>query len=218
MILLHKVHKRYPDGNVHALRGLDLEVSSGEMIAVMGPSGCGKSTLLHILASLDRPTSGAVKVFGHDLADGVDLVHFRSHVVGLVFQAHYLFPTLTAAENVELPLYEHRMTAAARRRRALSLLERVGLAAEAGRLPRHLSGGQRQRVAIARALAGAPRLLLADEPTGALDTATRDEVMRLLRSFNREEGTTCLIVTHDPEVAAFCHRTVRMRDGQVVSV
>ena len=215
MIRLCDVHKRYPDGNVHALRGVDLQIAPAEMVAVMGPSGCGKSTLLNLMGALDTPTSGRVEVFGHPVAAELDVASFRSRVVGFVFQSHLLFPTLTAAENVELPLIEHPMRRRDRRRRALDLLEQVGLGDRAATLPKHLSGGQRQRVAIARALAGQPQAVLADEPTGALDSATRDEVMRLLQRFNQKLGTTFVIVTHDPEVAAFCSRTIRLKDGQI---
>jgi putative ABC transport system ATP-binding protein len=217
MIEVRSLHKRYTDGNVHALRGVDLTIRPGEMVAIMGTSGCGKSTLLNLIGSLDRPTSGEVHVFGHAVDDRLDLVHFRSHLIGFIFQTHLLFPTLTAAENTALPLYEHRMGRRERRERAAALLQAVGLGDKVDQLPKNLSGGQRQRVAVARALAGNPKLVLADEPTGALDSTTRDEIMRLMQRFNQTEGTTFLIVTHDPEVAQFCHRTIRMRDGQVVN-
>lgn len=217
MIELRSVEKVYPDGNVHALRGIDLTIQPGEMVALMGPSGCGKSTLLNLIGSLDMPTKGSLQVFGHKLDERLDLVIYRSRVVSFIFQAHNLLPTLTAAENVELPLYEHRMSRQERRERAIELLERVGLGDRIDQLPKNLSGGQRQRVAIARALAPRPQVVLADEPTGALDSATRDEVMALLAQFNQELGVTFLIVTHDPEVASFCHRTLRLRDGRVTT-
>jgi ABC-type lipoprotein export system ATPase subunit len=206
----------YGDGaEVRALDGVDLRVARGELLAVMGPSGSGKSTLLNILGALDRPTAGRVVVNGTDLARLEDEDAFRSTTVGFVFQLHNLLPTLTARENVEVPMLG-RLAAEARRPRADELLGLVGLADRAGHLPGELSGGQRQRVAVARALANEPPLILADEPTGNLDTAAGRELMVLLRQLNRTKGTTFVVVTHDHAVARQTNRVVVMQDGKIV--
>ncbi|MBN1402144.1 MAG: ABC transporter ATP-binding protein [Anaerolineae bacterium] len=201
---------------VRALDDVNLEIAAGDMVAVMGPSGSGKSTLLNMLGALDVPTSGRVIVNGQDLAQIRNLDHFRSQAVGFVFQMHNLIPTLTALENVEVPLRGQRMGARERRRRGRALLALVGLSDRERHLPSQLSGGQRQRVAIARALANDPKLILADEPTGNLDTASGGELMDLLVSLNREHGATILIVTHDREVARRTRRILSMQDGRIV--
>ncbi len=206
---------------VQALQGLDLHVDKGEMIAVVGPSGAGKSTLLSILAGADTPTAGAVRVAGWDLTrmTGSERVAYRRGVVGLVQQqtSRNLIPYLTAADNVAVPLglaaYPRRLRAA----RAAELLDRVGVAHCAGRLPRQLSGGEQQRVAIAVALANDPPLLLADEPTGELDTATSHEIFDTLRAASTEAGVTVVVVTHDPTVSGQVGRTVSIRDGRTSS-
>lgn len=209
--------KTYGDSvKIHALDRVSLLVKEGEMVAVMGPSGCGKSTLLNMLGALDKPTSGAVYIDGRDLARERDLDRFRSRTVGFVFQMHNLIPTLTAQENVEVPLRGRGASHGARRQRAKGLLELVGLAERAHSLPSQLSGGQRQRVAVARALANEPRLILADEPTGNLDSASGEEVLRLLLTLNRERNTTILLVTHDRHVARSASRIVSMSDGRIV--
>jgi ABC-type lipoprotein export system ATPase subunit len=208
--------KIYGEGvQVRALDGVDLCVRRGELIAIVGPSGSGKSTLLNMLGALDRPTAGQVIVGGVDLARVRDIDRFRNRTVGFIFQTHNLIPTLTASENVEVPMYEAGLRAAARRARAAELLELVGLARRAQFMPNQLSGGERQRVAIARALANRPAIVLADEPTGNLDTQNTNEIMDLLDDLNRTQGTTLLIVTHNHEVAQRARRVITFRDGQV---
>lgn len=209
--------KVYGDGDaVRALDGVTLTIRAGEFVAVMGPSGSGKSTLLNILGALDRPTSGVCRVSGQDLARVKDLDRFRSKTVGFVFQLHNLIPTLTAVENVEVPLYEESISTASRRQRAEEVLGLVGLADRLHFLPNQLSGGQRQRVAIARSLANRPSLVLADEPTGNLDSKSTDEIMDLMRRLNRDYGTTFVVVTHNPAVARTADRIVSLRDGRVL--
>jgi putative ABC transport system ATP-binding protein len=207
------VTRVYP-GQVNALAGVDLAVEYGETVAITGPSGCGKSTLLHLLAGIDTPTSGSVTVAGKDLAHLHDLSGFRRTKVGLVFQFHDLLPKLSAVANVELPMFGAHKSARQRRARALELLAEVDLAHCARRLPTELSGGERQRVAIARALANEPEILLADEPTGSLDSASTERFLELLERLG-SEGRTIIMVTHAAEVAAHAHRIVDMRDGKI---
>jgi ABC-type lipoprotein export system ATPase subunit len=209
--------KVYGDGDaVRALDGVSIQIRSGEFVAIMGPSGSGKSTLLNILGALDRPSAGVCRVAGKDLSKVKDLDRFRSRTVGFVFQLHNLIPTLSAVENVEIPLYEENMTERARRDRAEELLGLVGLSDRLHFLPNQLSGGQRQRVAIARSLANHPTLVLADEPTGNLDSHSTDEIMDLLRQLNRDRGVTFVVVTHNPAVARAADRIITFRDGKVV--
>jgi ABC-type lipoprotein export system ATPase subunit len=204
------------DHGVRALDAATLRICAGEFVAIMGPSGSGKSTLLNIVGALDRPTSGICRVNGQDLSQVRNLDRFRSKAVGFVFQLHNLIPTMTAVENVEIPLYEERMSEAARRKRAGHLLESVALGDHLHSLPSQLSGGERQRVAIARALANNPSLILADEPTGNLDSKSTDDIMDLLRQLNREQGTTFVVVTHNPAVARAADRIITLRDGRIV--
>jgi len=204
------------NGTVPALRGVNLTVREREFLAVMGPSGSGKSTLLHLIGALDRPTSGEIHVAGVRLAAVRDLDSFRSRMVGFVFQLHNLIPTLTALENIEVPMHVGPLSRRARRERAEGLLALVGLDDRADHLPARLSGGERQRVAIARALANAPRLLLADEPSGNLDSASGAEVVAAFRRLNREQRTTVLIVTHDPAIARATDRIVLLHDGKIL--
>lgn len=206
----------YDNGAVRALDGVSLTIHAGEFVAVMGPSGSGKSTLLNLLGALDRPTSGVCRVAGQDLMHVKDLDRFRSKTVGFVFQLHNLIPTLTAVENIEIPMQEERMSDSARRKRAEELLRVVGLGDRMHFMPGQMSGGQRQRVAIARALANRPSLVLADEPTGNLDSKSTDEIMDLLRDLNREQGTTFVVVTHNPAVARAADRIVTLRDGHIL--
>jgi putative ABC transport system ATP-binding protein len=205
------------EGAVRALDGVDLEMAAGETLAVMGPSGCGKSTLLHLLGGLERPSSGEVWLAGRRI-DGLSekaLARMRRQAIGFVFQAFHLMDELTALENVELPALLAGRSPRAARRRAMELLERVSLADRRGHLPSALSGGQRQRVAIARALSNEPLVVLADEPTGNLDSTAALDVLRLLDSL-RAAGQTLLIVTHDERIAATADRLISMRDGTFV--
>jgi len=208
--------KTYGDGGeVRALDGVTLTMRAGEFVAIVGPSGSGKSTLLNLLGALDRPTSGDVIINGVSLAKVRDLDHFRSQTIGFIFQMHNLIPTLTARENVEVPIYESRLSGGKRRARAQELLRLVGLSERMNFLPGQLSGGERQRVAIARALANQPAILLADEPTGNLDSKTTAEIMTLLSELNRTQGTTVIVVTHNSQVANVAGRIVTFRDGQI---
>lgn len=211
--------RRYKMGDafVDALRGVDLTIRRGESVALVGPSGSGKSTVLNLIGGLDRPTNGQVWIDGVELSatDERTLTRHRRQHVGFVFQTFNLLPRLTAEENVALPLMFSGVPHKERLGRARALLERMGLGRRLSHRPSQLSGGEQQRVAIARALVGQPALLLADEPTGNLDTTTGAEIMALLRELNQESQLTLLVVTHDPEVAAFADRVVRLRDGRV---
>jgi ABC-type lipoprotein export system ATPase subunit len=205
------------EGLVRAVDEVDLDVSSGEALAIMGPSGCGKSTLLHLLGGLDRPSAGELSLGGRriDWLSERDLAQLRRHEVGFVFQAYHLMDELTAQENVELPALLAGQSPRTARQRARELLAQVGLADRAGHLPSALSGGQRQRVAIARALANEPQLVLADEPTGNLDSAATLEVLRLFEDLHLA-GLTLVVVTHDERIAATADRLISMRDGAFV--
>ncbi len=205
------------DQVVHALDGVDLAVQPGEFLAIMGPSGSGKSTLLYLLGGLDRPTGGEIWVNGREIAglDENDLATYRGKEIGFVFQAFHLVATMTALQNVEFPMIFNRVAPSVRREQAKKMLERVGLQERMAHNPTELSGGQQQRVAIARALANDPRIILADEPTGNLDTHTGQEVMNLLTRLNREEGRTLVIVSHDPSVTQYATRAIHLLDGKI---
>ena len=213
------LRRRYLMGRepVDALAGVDFEVRPGEFIALVGPSGSGKSTLLNLIGGLDRPTGGEIWVDGLELGKASDkrLVHYRRERVGFIFQSFNLLPTRTAVENVEVPLMLAGVGRRARRERALMLLERVGLGKRAGHKPNELSGGEQQRVAVARSLANDPMLVLADEPTGNLDSKTGAEILGLLEDVLRREGRALVLVTHDPGVAAHADRIIHLRDGAI---
>lgn len=218
--LIHTVNltKTYGSGetSVHALDDVTVTVNAGEFVAIMGPSGCGKSTLLNMLGALDQPTTGEVWVAGENLARLKNVDKFRAQTIGFIFQLHNLLPTLTALENVEVPMIGQVGNRNARIERARHLLTVVGLGTRANHLPSQLSGGQRQRVAIARSLANQPKLLLADEPTGALDSQSGAEILTLLADLNQQQGTTIAVVTHDRQVAQATQRILRMKDGRVI--
>lgn len=202
---------------VHALRGLSVKIAPGEIIAIMGPSGSGKSTLMNILGCLDRPTSGEYSLNGESVAHMSDdqLAEIRNRGVGFVFQSFNLLPRATALANVELPMRYSALNGRDRRQVATEALEAVGLADRIYHRPNELSGGQMQRVAIARALVNNPAIIMADEPTGNLDTKSGDEIMTLLKNLNQERGTTLIIVTHDPEIAAHTNRVISILDGRI---
>ncbi|MGK2965915.1 MAG: ABC transporter ATP-binding protein [Tepidiformaceae bacterium] len=213
------VVKTYDTGTirVEALKSVSLQVVAGEMVAIMGPSGCGKTTLLNCLSGLDVFDSGSVAIAGTDITRMSDntKTEFRAKQMGFVFQTYNLLPVLTAAENVELPLIVSGTRPKAAREMALEALDRVNLREYQASRPSQLSGGQRQRVTIARALVNNPAIVWADEPTGALDSRTATDIMDLIVELNSKAGHTCVIVTHDPKVAARCHRTIHMRDGVI---
>jgi len=204
---------------VLALQGVDLRVARGEFTAIMGSSGSGKSTLLHLLGCLDRPTRGSYRLAGRDVGSlsGDELAELRNREIGFVFQSFNLIPRTSAVENVELPLVYGGVSAAEQQERAYEALREVGLEGRETHLPSQLSGGQQQRVAVARAIVARPSLLLADEPTGNLDSRTSAEIIALFQRLNRERGATVLLVTHEQDVAAFARRVVTFRDGRIVS-
>jgi putative ABC transport system ATP-binding protein len=213
-VVVDGVEKSFEGGRIRALDGASLRLTPGEFVSLTGPSGSGKSTLLNLIGALDTPDAGSIEVDGRSL-EAVDGADYRATTVGFVFQFHHLVPTLSALENVQVPMLGRRFGRAERARRARSLVADVGLERRADARPGVLSGGERQRVALARALANEPRLLLADEPTGALDSETGGHVLALLERLRREHGMTVLLVTNDADVARTADRTLRLRDGRV---
>ncbi len=209
------VSREYDDGAVQALKNVSLDIRAGEYVAIMGPSGSGKSTLLHLLGALDEPNSGDVLFEGKSLRQRADLDQFRASMLGFVFQSFYLLPTLTALENVQIPMFESSLGARERVAKATELLALVGMTHRETHLPAKLSVGERQRVAIARSLANDPKLLLADEPTGNLDTTSGGIVLDLFDRLHRERGLTLVVITHDHQVAARAERMLLLRDGQI---
>jgi lipoprotein-releasing system ATP-binding protein len=222
ILVLEGVHKSYNVGTpveAEVLHGIDLAIEKGEFAALIGPSGSGKSTLLNIIGLLERPTSGRVRIAGQEATslDEAGVTALRGRALGFVFQFHHLIPAFTALENVMMPmLIDRGRRDAAMRANALELLGEVGLDAAAAKRPAELSGGMQQRVAIARALSMRPPIVLADEPTGNLDTHTADDIFELMRRFNRDHGIAFLVVTHDPRLAARCDRRIQLVDGQLV--
>jgi ABC transporter. len=218
MILTENITKVYKNGSIQlaALNGISLQVAPGEFVAVMGPSGCGKSTLMNILGCLDKMTSGRYILNGKDVStlDGNELARIRNKEIGFIFQSFNLLPRMTILENVELPMVYAGVPSKERRERALEALEKVGLADRIKHRPNEISGGQRQRVAIARAIVNNPSIILADEPTGNLDTKATVEIMKIIQKLN-DDGATILMVTHEPDVANFARRIIRMRDGSI---
>lgn len=220
VIELHNIEKHYRVGDqvIRALDGVDLHIDEGEFCAIIGPSGSGKSTLMHLLGCLDTPTTGQMIIDGLDIsrASASRLAHLRNAKIGFVFQSFNLLPKLNVLQNVELPMIYAGMRGAERRKKALAAIEEVGLGDRIHNRPLQLSGGQCQRTAIARALVNSPRIILADEPTGNLDTANGEAIIELFRKLNGS-GRTLILVTHDPEVAAVTDRTIEIRDGKIVS-
>ena len=217
LLFADRLVKTYPDGDVHALNGVSLGISEGEFVAITGPSGCGKSTLLNLLGALDRPDGGDVFFRGQALSQQKNLDNFRARQIGFIFQSFFLLPSLTARENVQVPMFEGTIVSVRDRvKKADELLALVGMSQRASHRPAKLSVGERQRVAIARALANDPALLLADEPTGNLDSDNAASVMDLLTSFQSDRGLALLIVTHSNEIADRANRIVRMKDGKVI--
>jgi putative ABC transport system ATP-binding protein len=217
LIEAHDVTRHFDDGRVQALRGVTFAIREGEFVAIIGPSGSGKTTLLQILGALDAPTSGGLAFRGQPVQAIRDLSRFRAHTIGFIFQSFHLLPTLSALENVQIPMFEMPWRSQERRRRASELLQAVGLGARLDHLPTQLSGGERQRVAVARSLANEPRLLLADEPTGNLDSTSAQSVVELLGAIHQQHGMSLIVVTHNPDVAACAGRTLRMLDGRIVA-
>jgi ABC-type lipoprotein export system ATPase subunit len=209
--------REFDEGQVKALRGVDFSIKEGEFVAITGPSGCGKSTLLQLIGALDRPTSGTLLYRGRSLADDRNPAAYRAREIGFIFQAFHLLPTFTAAENVQIPMFEIDRSVSERRERAFELLKLVGLENRLDHFPSKLSGGERQRVAIARSLANGPSVLLADEPTGNLDSENAHSVLDLIIQLQREQGRTMVLVTHDPTIAERAGRILRMKDGRIVS-
>lgn len=216
LIFCDKVQRVYPDGRVTALQEVSLKIHDGEHIAIMGPSGSGKSTLLNLIAGLDLPTAGEIYFEGVPMSNRGLRNQLRSQKIGFVFQSFNLLPTLTASENVQIPMFEGTLPAGARRKRAGELLELVGLGHRLNHLPTKLSGGERQRVAIARALSNEPRILLADEPTGNLDTVSGEEILKLFDRLHAEHKMTLILVTHSPEIGERAKRLIRIRDGKII--
>jgi len=209
------VTRDYDGGRIQALRGVDLRIRSGEFVAISGPSGSGKSTLLQLLGGLDRPTSGEILFKGRSFANGFNFDAYRSRELGFVFQAFHLLPTLRAVENVQIPMFEAGLNSRHRREKAAALLEELGLEHRMNQHPHELSAGERQRVAIARSLANDPEVLLADEPTGNLDTGNSTKIMGILADIQAKRNMTLIVVTHEHEVARGAHREVHIRDGRI---
>ena len=221
MITLNNIDKVYRTERVEtlALQNINLDIASGEFVSIMGPSGCGKSTLLNLIGLLDKPTNGKLTLDGQHINGAGDrsLAKMRNEKLGFVFQSFHLVPDLTVLDNVEIPLLYRKIGSAERRKRALAALDRVGLSSRVHHFPTQLSGGQQQRVAIARAIVGRPRIVLADEPTGNLDSAMGDEIMGILEELNEKDGTTVVMVTHDDRFAQRTSRTIRLFDGRQVA-
>ncbi len=208
--------KEYDEGQVQALRGVDFRIAQGELVAIVGASGSGKSTLLQMLGALDHPSEGALLYRGSSLAEMRDLAAYRAREIGFIFQAFHLLPTFTAVENVQIPMFESDRPLVERKAHAIELLQAVGLERRLNHFPSKLSGGERQRVAIARSLANGPRVLLADEPTGNLDSENARAILELLTRLHHERHMTLILVTHDMSIARRASRAIQMRDGQIV--
>ncbi|NYB51390.1 MAG: ABC transporter ATP-binding protein, partial [Methanobacteriaceae archaeon] len=215
IVEIKNLKKGFDQGKITALNGIDLEIKKGEYVSIIGPSGSGKSTLLNMIGALDRPDEGEIRVAGYNLTDKKDLSEFRSKEIGFIFQLHNLIPNLSVLENVEIPMYESGISSKKMRNRALKLLEYMNLSDKVDRKPTALSGGERQRVAIARSLANKPSIILADEPTGSLDSKNGQIILQLLEDLHKKENVTLIMVTHDLNVASLAERTIEMLDGKI---
>ena len=211
------LYKSYENGKIKALNGVDLTIKQGEFVSIIGPSGSGKSTLLNMLGALDVPDSGSIYVAGEDLKSSKNLNKFRAEKIGFIFQLHNLIPNISVVENIEIPMYTQKMSSKEMRSRALKLLDDVGLGDKAKILPNKLYGGERQRVAIARALANNPSIILADEPTGSLDSKTSSKILKQLINLHEDKNVTLIIVTHDMDVAKLADRVIEVLDGEIIS-
>jgi ABC-type lipoprotein export system ATPase subunit len=216
IIQIRGLKKSFDNGKITALNGIDLSIKKGEFVSIIGPSGSGKSTLLNMLGALDQPDEGSINVAGYNLTKTKDLNHFRSQEIGFIFQLHNLIPNLKVIENVEIPMYEGNLSNKEMQDKALKLLESVKLSDKSNRRPTELSGGERQRVAIARALANDPSIILADEPTGSLDSKTGKMILQGLREIHEKENVTLIIVTHDLSVANQADRIINVLDGKII--
>jgi len=214
---MKNVYKSYENGNIKALNGIDLTIADGEFVSIIGPSGSGKSTLLNMLGALDIPDSGSINVAGHDLTTSKKLNEFRAEKIGFIFQLHNLIPNISVVENIEIPMFTQKLSSKEMRANALKLLGDVGLEDKADIMPNKLSGGERQRVAIARALANNPSIILADEPTGSLDSKTSSKILKQLIDLHEDKNVTLIIVTHDMDVAKLADRVIEVLDGEVIS-
>lgn len=217
IINIKNLKKSYDNNQIKALNSVNLEIKEGEFVAIMGPSGSGKSTLLNMIGALDRADSGSIEVAGIDLFKAKNLSEFRSKEMGFVFQMQNLIPNLTVIENVEIPMYETSLSSKEMHERALKLLKAVGLEERINQIPTKLSGGERQRVAIARALVNHPSIILADEPTGALDSKNGQMILNLLKDLHQRENVTLIVVTHEYNVSKMAERTIEVLDGKIVS-
>jgi putative ABC transport system ATP-binding protein len=214
---MKNVYKSYENGNIKALNGIDLTIADGEFVSIIGPSGSGKSTLLNMLGALDIPDSGSINVAGHDLTTSKKLNEFRAEKIGFIFQLHNLIPNISVVENIEIPMFTQKLSSKEMRANALKLLGDVGLEDKADIMPNKLSGGERQRVAIARALANNPSVILADEPTGSLDSKTSSKILKQLIDLHEDKNVTLIIVTHDMDVAKLADRVIEVLDGEIIS-
>ena len=217
IVEIRDLYKSYEDGKIKALNGVNLTIEEGEFVSIIGPSGSGKSTLLNMLGALDVPDSGSIRVAGEDLVASKKLNEFRATSIGFVFQLHNLIPNISVRENIEIPMYTQGLSSGAMKNKALKLLDDVGLKDKADIMPNKLSGGERQRVAIARALANDPSIILADEPTGSLDSKTSTRILRQLIDLHEHKNVTLIIVTHDMDVAKLADRVIEVLDGEIIS-
>ena len=217
IVEINNLVKSYENGHIKALNGIDLTIEEGEFVSIIGPSGSGKSTLLNMLGALDLPDSGSINVAGYDLLSNNKLNEFRAQKIGFVFQLHNLIPNLSVVENVKIPMFTSKLSNDEMETRALNLLDIVGLRDKASQKPSKLSGGERQRVAIARALANNPSIILADEPTGSLDSKTSTKILKQLIDLHKTQNVTLIIVTHDMDVAKLADRTIEVLDGKLVN-